>query len=55
MEQGVPEWRSWILAYPAKDGGECQVLRQANEAMPIQWFQQVGLINLTNRYLLLHR
>jgi len=28
---------------------------QAHEAMPIQWFQEIGLISLTNRYLWLTR
>jgi len=55
MERGVPEWRSWLLALSGKGWWRMSGSPQANEAMPIQWFQQVGLINLTNRYLLLTR
>ena len=55
MSQGVPEWRSWILALSGKGWWRMSGSPSANEAMPIQWFQQVGLINLTNRYLMLHR
>lgn len=55
MAQGVPEWRSWLLALSGKGWWRMAGSPQANEAMPIQWFQQIGLINLTNRYLLLTR
>ena len=55
MDQGVPEWRSWILALSGKGWWRMSGSPQANEAMSIQWFQKVGLINLTSRYLLLNR
>jgi len=55
MDQGVPEWRSWILALSGKGWWRMSGSPQANEAMSIQWFQEVGLINLTSRYLLLNR
>jgi RNA-directed DNA polymerase len=55
MAQGAPEWRSWLLALSGKGWWRMAGSPQANEAMPIQWFQQIGLINLTNRYLLLTR
>ena len=55
MEQGVPEWRAWLLALSGKGWWRMSGTPQAHEAMPIQWFQQMGLINLTNRYLLLTR
>jgi RNA-directed DNA polymerase len=55
MEQGVPEWRAWLLALSGKGWWRMSSTPQAHEAMPIQWFQQIGLINLTNRYLLLTR
>jgi RNA-directed DNA polymerase len=55
MAQGVPEWRSWILALSGKGWWRMSGSPQANEAMPIQWFEKVGMINLTNRYLLLNR
>ena len=54
MEQGVPEWRSWLLALSGKGWWRMAGSPQASEAMPIQWFQKMGLINLTNRYLLLN-
>lgn len=55
MAQGVPEWRSWLLALSGKGWWRVAGSPQANEAMPIQWFEKVGLINLTSRYLLLNR
>ena len=55
MEQGVPEWRSWLLALSGKGWWRMSGTPQAHEAMPIQWFEKVGLINLTNRYLWLTR
>ena len=55
MEQGVPEWRAWLLALSGKGWWRMSSTPQAHEAMPIQWFQQMGLINLTSRYLLLTR
>jgi len=55
MEQGVPEWRAWLLALSGKGWWRMSGTPQAHEAMPIQWFQEIGLINLTNRYLLLTR
>jgi RNA-directed DNA polymerase len=55
MEQGVPEWRSWLLALSGKGWWRMSGTPQAHEAMSIQWFEKVGLINLTNRYLLLTR
>ena len=55
MNQGVPEWRSWLLALSGKGWWRMAGSPQASEAMPIQWFEKVGLINLTSRYLLLNR
>lgn len=55
MVQGVPEWRSWILASSGKGWWRMSGSPSSNEAMPIQWFEKVGMINLTNRYLLLNR
>jgi RNA-directed DNA polymerase len=54
-DRGVPEWRSWLLALSGKGWWRMAGSPQANEAMPIQWFEEVGLINLTSRYLLLNR
>lgn len=55
MDQGVPEWRSWLLALSGKGWWRMSGSPQASEAMPIQWFEKVGMVNLTNRYLLLNR
>jgi RNA-directed DNA polymerase len=55
MYQGVPEWRSWRLALSGKGWWRMSGSPQASEAMPIQWFEKVGMINLTNRYLSLNR
>mgnify|MGYP001818642681 FL=1 len=55
MEQGVPEWRSWLLSLSGKGWWRMAGSPQANEAMSTQWFQKVGLVNLTSRYLLLNR
>jgi RNA-directed DNA polymerase len=55
MDQGVPEWRSWLLALSGKGWWRMAGSPQASESMPIQWFEKVGMINLTNRYLLLNR
>jgi len=55
MEQGVPEWRSWLLALSGKGWWRMSGSPQANEAMPLQWFEKIGLISLANRYLLLNR
>jgi RNA-directed DNA polymerase len=49
MAQGVPEWRSWILASSGKGWWRMSGSPSSNEAMPIQWFHKVGMINLTNR------
>jgi hypothetical protein len=53
--KGVLEWRSWILALSGKGWRRLSGSPSANEAMPIKWFETIGLINLTSRYLLLHR
>jgi len=55
MEQGVLERRAWLLALSGKGWWRMSGSPQAHEAMPIQWFEKVGLINLTSRYLLLNR
>ena len=55
MDRGVPQWRAWLLALSGKGWWRMSGSPQASEAMPIQWFEKVGMINLTNRYLLLNR
>lgn len=55
MDQGVPEWRSWILALSGKGWWRMSGSPSAHEAMPNQWFEEIGLLNLTNRYMVLTR
>lgn len=50
QEQGVPEWRSWLLALSGKGWWRKAMTPQASEAMPIEWFDQLGLICAANRY-----
>jgi RNA-directed DNA polymerase len=53
-ENGVPEWRAWIFALSGKGWWRLAGSPQASEAMPIEWFRKIGLINLTDRYLRLN-
>lgn len=53
-ERGVPEWRSWILALSGKGWWRMSGSPQAGEAMPIKWFDEQGLINLSQRYMTLN-
>lgn len=50
MKQGVPEWRAWILALSGKGWWRMSGSPQASEAMPVAWFKEMGLVNLTERY-----
>jgi len=54
QQNGVPEWRAWILALSGKGWWRKAGSPQASEAMPIKWFEKRGLINLTHRYLALN-
>jgi RNA-directed DNA polymerase len=47
---GVPEWRAWILALSGKGWWRMSGSPQANEAMSNAWFQEQGLVNLSQRY-----
>ena len=51
MERGVPERRSWLLALTGKGWWRMSGSPQANEAMPVTWFEDNGLIMLTKRYM----
>jgi RNA-directed DNA polymerase len=50
MEQGVPEWRAWILALSGKGWWRLSETPQAHEAMPNRWFDELGLISASSRY-----
>jgi len=54
QQNGVPEWRAWILALSGKGWWRKAGSPQVCEAMPIKWFDKMGLINLTLRYLALN-
>lgn len=55
QRQGVPEWRSWLLALSGKGWWRMSGSPQANEAMTKAWFQEEGLVNLENRYIWLQQ
>lgn len=50
MKEGVPEWRAWILACSGKGWWRMSGSPQASEAMPVTWFKEMGLVNLTERF-----
>ncbi len=47
---GVPEWRAWILALSGKGWWRKALSYQATEAMTLAWFEDQGLVPLTNRH-----
>jgi len=53
--QGVPEWRAWLLALSGKGWWRKSGSPQAQEAMPIAWFDELGLVSLTKRYAMLNQ
>jgi len=48
--QGVENWQSWLLALSGKGYWKKSGCPQSNQAMGIEWFQQLGLYNLTFNY-----
>ena len=48
--QGVEKWQSWILALSGKGYWKKSGCPQSSQAMRIEWFQQLGLYNLTFNY-----
>lgn len=50
IEQGVPEWRAWIMALSGKGWWRLSETPQAHEAMPNKWFEELGLISASSRY-----
>jgi RNA-directed DNA polymerase len=53
--QGVPEWRAWLLALSGKGWWRKAGSPAAQEAMPIAWFEELGLVTLTKRYATLNQ
>jgi len=50
MKNGVPEWNSWILALSGGGWWSKSRYPQANHAMSNEWFNEQGLVSLTERY-----
>jgi RNA-directed DNA polymerase len=50
QERGVPQWLAWLLAVSGKGWWRMAMTPQASEAMPIGWFDELGLIRAANRY-----
>ena len=50
QRQGVEKWQSWILALSGKGYWRKSSCPQSNQAMGREWFQQLGLYNLTFNY-----
>ena len=51
IQNGVPEWNSWLLALSGR-GWWCKARSpQASQAMSKQWFNEQGLVSLAKRYL----
>jgi hypothetical protein len=48
--QGVEKWQSWLLALSGKGYWRKSGCPQSNQAMGKEWFQQLGLYNLTFHY-----
>ncbi len=53
MARGVPEWRAWILALSGKGWWRKALGPSATEAMTNAWFNDQGLVSLSDRYLAL--
>jgi len=49
-ENDVPQWRAWILALSGKGWWRMAGSPQAAEAMPIAWFDQLGLVSLARHH-----
>jgi RNA-directed DNA polymerase len=47
MSLGVPELRAWLLALSGKGWWRLSGSPPANEAMTLQWFSSIGLVNLS--------
>jgi RNA-directed DNA polymerase len=47
---GVPKWRAWIGALSGKGWWRLADTPPAHEAMSTAWFESLGLVNLTARY-----
>ncbi len=50
QENGVPEWRAWLLALSGKGWWRMAGSPQASEAMPNAWFKSIGLVALVDHH-----
>jgi group II intron reverse transcriptase/maturase len=50
---GVPNWQSWILALSGKGWWRKSGCPQVHQAMNLKWFENLGLYNMSNNYVLL--
>jgi len=53
IRHGVPEWNAWRMAASGKGWWRKAKTPQAHQAMNTAWFTELGLINLTQRYVAL--
>lgn len=54
-QQGVPQWRAWLLALSGVGWWRKSGCPQATEAMPDAWISRMGLLNLTQKYVQLQQ
>lgn len=50
---GVPNWQSWILALSGKGWWRRSGCPQVHQAMNLKWFEELGLFNMLDNYVLL--
>jgi len=50
---GIPTWQSWIIALSGKGWWRKSGCSQIHQAMNLQWFEDLGLYNLSEKYALL--
>jgi len=50
IRQGLPEWRSWLLALSSKGWYRKSNTPQCHEAMNLAWFNEMGLFDLYENY-----
>jgi len=48
---GVPNWQSWILALSGKGWWRKSGCPQVHQAMNLKWFNDLGLFNLSTKYI----
>ena len=51
---GVPNWQCWILALSGKGWWRKSGCPQVHQAMNLKWFEDLGLYNMSENFILLH-